>query len=115
MNVKFRDCQLFSETFAKHKAEIADKFKEFIKVKSTDPMAQFGAKDKHFNGAGNLSGFIHAHLTKDISLVYKRHGKNPTIIDLYAIASHAELGTGEPANMKQQKNISKKMDNQVLG
>ena len=112
MNVVFRYSPLFKETFAKHKQEIAGKFQEFVKRKTEDPMAPFSGKDRHFIGVGHLSGFIHAGLTKDISIVYKRHGKNPTVIDLYAIATHAELGTGEPANLKIQKSIGKKMNNQ---
>ena len=112
MNVVFRYSPLFKETFSKHKSQIAAKFQEFVKQKTDDPLAQFGSKDRHFTGDGHLSGFIHAGLTKDISIVYKRHGKNPTTIDLYAVATHAELGSGEPANLKIQKNMSKKMSNQ---
>ncbi len=112
--VKFRYCPLFRETFAKHRAAVESKFQDFIKLKSQDPLAQFGSKDRHFSGEGNLSGYIHAGLTHDISIVYKRHSKNPTIIDLYAVVTHDELGTGQPPNMKSQKNIAKKMASQDL-
>ena len=112
--VNFRYSELFLRTFAKHKHkdEVAKKFTDFIDLKTADPMASFGAKDRHFVGAGNLSGFIHAGLTYDISVVYKRHSKNPTVIDLYAVGTHDELGTGTPPNTKKQKAIAKQMNNQ---
>lgn len=83
-------------------------------VKSKDPMEKFGSKDQHFVGGGPLSAskLIHAHLTHDISLLYKRSGRNPTVIDLYAIVTHDELGTGQPPNLKLQKTIAKKVDGQ---
>ena len=111
MSVVFRECPLFKETLAKHKQTISGKLKDFIVQKSGDPMARFGSKDQHFQGGGPLkdSGLIHAHLTHDISLLYKRHSKNPTVIDLYAVLSHDELGTGQPANIKQQKKMTKVM------
>jgi mRNA-degrading endonuclease YafQ of YafQ-DinJ toxin-antitoxin module len=113
MTVKFRQCELFRQTLAKHKQEVSAKLQEFIKQKSADPMSRFGAKDQHFvAGVLRDSGLIHAHLTHDISILYKRHGKNPTLIDLYAIASHDELGTGQPANLKKQKSIVKVASNQ---
>ena len=114
--VVFRETPLFKETLAKHKQAIGGKLKEFIAVKSADPLAKFGGKDQHFISTGILvkTGLIHAHLTHDISILYKRSGKNPTYIDLYAIATHDELGTGQPANIKTQKNMTKKLIDQEV-
>ena len=113
MTTKFRYCELFKTTLKSH-PEAIDAFKKFITLKSSDPMAQFGAKDRHFSGDGQLPGYIHAGLTHDVSIVYKRSGKNPTILDLYAVLSHDELGTGQPANLKKQKSNSKQFGNQEL-
>lgn len=113
MKVKFRRSALFNETLAKHK-EVAGRLQEFIRQKSEDPMSRFGAKDQHFSSSGILqqTGLIHAHLTHDISILYKRHSKDPIIIDLYAILTHDELGTGQPPNLKQQKKMVKQLSSQ---
>ena len=112
--VKFRRSKLFNETLAKHK-EVAGKLAEFIKFKSEDPLGRFGKKDQHFiGGILKETGLIHAHLTGDISLLYKRSGKNPTYIDLVAVLSHDELGTGQPANLKQQKKMARTLDDQTF-
>lgn len=110
--VQFRRAPLFNQTLAKHK-EVAGKIEEFIKFKTGDPLGRFGKKDQHFIG-GILkdTGLIHTHLTGDISLLYKRSGKNPMIIDLIAVLTHDELGTGQPANMKQQKKMAKILSDQ---
>ena len=106
--VQFRRTKLFNQTLAKHK-EVAGKIEEFIKFKTDNPLGRFGKTDQHFVSGGVLAstGMIHTHLTGDISLLYKRSGKNPTIIDLVAVLTHDELGTGQPPNMKQQKKMAK--------
>ena len=105
--VKFRRSKLFNQTLAKHK-DVASKVAEFIKFKTDEPLGRFGKKDQHFvGGILKETGLIHAHLTGDISLLYRRSGKNPIVIDLIAIATHDELGTGQPPNMKQQKKMAK--------
>jgi len=113
LKVQFRRSKLFGETLAKHK-EVGAKLAEFVKFKSDDPLGRFGKKDQHFQGDGPLkaTGLIHAHLTQDISILYKRSGKDPMFMDLVAVLSHAELGTGDPANPKQQKKIAKVMIDQ---
>lgn len=113
--VLFRRCKLFNETLAKHK-EVSAKLAEFIKFKSDDPLGRFGKKDQHFTSGGILvsTGLIHTHLTGDISLLYKRSGKNPTYIDLVAVLTHDELGTGQPPNTKQQKKMVKVLSDQAF-
>lgn len=107
MNVKFRRSKLFNDTLAKHK-DVAGKVAEFIKFKTGEPLGRFGKKDQHFvGGILKETGLIHAHLTGDISLLYRRSGRDPIVIDLIAIATHDELGTGQPANLKQQKKMAK--------
>ena len=111
MKVLFRRSKLFTETFGKHK-EVAGKIVDFIKVKTDEPLGRFGKKDQHFvGGILKETGLIHAHLTGDISLLYKRSGRDPITIDLVAVLSHDELGTGQPANLKQQKKMAKTLSN----
>lgn len=113
--VIFRRSKMFNDTLAKHK-EVASKLSEFIKFKTDDPLARFGKKDQHFtsNGILQASGLIHTHLTGDISLLYKRSGKNPTYIDLVAVMTHDELGTGQPPNIKQQKKVLPQLQAQTF-
>jgi hypothetical protein len=115
MPVKFRTCQLFDNSLATH-SKVVDKLKAFMTSKSQNPIAPFGGNDKPFIAAGPISsimpGLKHAHLTSDISVVYRLHGDNPKILDLFIIASHAELGTGQPSNVKKQKHIAVKFSNQ---
>jgi mRNA-degrading endonuclease YafQ of YafQ-DinJ toxin-antitoxin module len=103
--VVFRRGSLFDRTLRAHSARVGARLEEFFRVKLQDPLARFGKLDQHFTGDGPLAktGLLHAHLTHDISLIYRRHGRAPTYIDLYAVASHDELGTGQPANRKRQK------------
>lgn len=113
--VQFRRCKLFDETLASHE-NVTAKLQEFISFKTNDPMGRFGKKDQHFTSGGILvqTGLIHAHLTGDISILYKRSGRNPTIIDLVAILSHDELGTGQPPNIKVQKAMVKTLNAQTF-
>lgn len=109
--VVFRRSQAFNDSMKKYK-DLAPKIADFIKVKSIDPMAKFGTKDQHFVGGGPLtaSGVIHVHLTHDLQLLYRRSGKNPTVIELLLVGSHDDFGTGQPANPKRQKTLAKQLD-----
>lgn len=87
---------------------------DFYKAKTENKLAPFGGSDKLFKGYGHFAGLRHAHLTQDLSIVYSLNGSNPTVIDLYGIFSHGELGTGQPANMNRQKSIAKKFGNMTF-
>lgn len=115
MKVIPRRCSFFNETLKRH-PEISKRLQEFLQFKAENPLARFGSKDEHFTGDGALktSSLIHAHLSRDISILYKRHGQNPIYLDLYAILSHQELGTGTPSSPKTQKKMVSKMDSQAF-
>lgn len=114
MKVKFRRCELFNKTLAKHK-NVAAKLAEFIQFKTADPMGRFGKKDQHFTaGPIKETGVIHCHLTGDVSILYYRSGRDPMLIDLVMIGSHDELGTGQPGNNKVQKQVIKAIDDQTF-
>lgn len=117
--VKFLRCDMFAETAAeKTRAypKLASKIAEFFKLKFQSPLQQFGSSDKPFKNEGNFTshvpGLRHAHLTHDIMIVYTISGRDPTLFKLYGIFSHDELGIGQPANIKIQKNMARRMSNQ---
>lgn len=101
----------FEKDLAKYGPQIGDKLKEFLKMKSDDPMSRFGAKDQHFTGGGPLgtAGVIHAHLNHDVQVLYRRSGKNPAKIELLRLGTHDDFGTGQPPNMKAQKTLAKQV------
>lgn len=109
-----RVCDLLLDTLKKHSG-VREKLASFLETKLANHMAGFGSKDAHFSGNGNFGGMgiglKHAHLTHDISVIYRIHG-NPPTIDLYGIFRHDESGTGQPPNMNRQKSLIKKISRQ---
>lgn len=117
--VAFRVSDLYKETLiskARAYPVVGQKMQDFRTFKSQNPLQPFGSSDKPFTGGGNFSvtvpGLRHAHLTHDIMVVYRISGRDPTLIDLYGIFSHDELGIGQPPNIKRQKAQAKRMSNQ---
>jgi mRNA-degrading endonuclease YafQ of YafQ-DinJ toxin-antitoxin module len=110
--VEFKKTKLFDKTFKGYKNQkvVIDKFKDFTKTKELNPSAQYGASDKPF--VGILAPYKHAHLSNDVSVIYSTSGKDPTVITLYALASHDETGTGQPSSPKLMNQFRSKLDNQ---
>jgi mRNA-degrading endonuclease YafQ of YafQ-DinJ toxin-antitoxin module len=115
-SVKITYGEMWKESLAlaaKDSPNILTKINEFIQFKQQDPLANFGNSDRNFTSSGIYKQFLpkarKAHLNLDISIVYELSGKNPTIIKLYGVFSHAQLGTGQPANIKRQKKMAKKI------
>jgi len=102
---------MYEESLASH-PEAAQKLSEFIASKMQNPIASWGASDKPFNPKGHYPGLRHAHLNRDLSIVYRLYGSNPHVIELYGVYNHAELGTDNPPNIKKQKNQSARFANQ---
>jgi len=106
----FRRSEPYKETYLARIApypSLRAKFRDFMEVKRNNPMQQFGSSDTSFISAGNLakavSGLRHAHITQDVSIVYKIAGNQ---IYLYGFYTHDELGTGNPASVPRQKSIA---------
>jgi len=117
----FRTCDLFRQSLADKilgEPRVLPKFEEFIKTKTLDPMKTFGSNDRPFIRDGFLKDavpgetLLHAHLDRDNSVVYSLSGRNPTVIKLYGVLNHADLGTGNPANIKKQRSIAVQFSNQ---
>ena len=81
-----------------------------MELKRANPNQAFGSSDKPFISSGFFSaavpGIRHAHLTFDLSIVYKVEGN---IITLYGFFTHDELGTGQPPNLRRQKGVSQQL------
>lgn len=116
MSVVFRRSSLYKDTYLsriKSNEKLKAKFRDFMEVKRTDPQQPFGSSDKSFIGAGNFAkavpGLRHAHITFDLSIVYKVVGNE---VYLYGFFTHDELGTGQPPNMNRQKSTATRFSNQ---
>lgn len=119
--VIFLNCEFFKETFIAKSTEnpvIDKKFREFKAYKLENPMANYGSSDEPYISQGplgkNIPGLKHAHLTRDISVMYTLSGNNPRVIKLYGIVNHKESGTGTPANINKQKSLAKRLVNQTF-
>lgn len=116
--VAFRRCQLYFDSLVTHK-RLTEKLNNFMSFKAGNPLSPFGGSDKKFASSGlyntTIPNLRHAHLSDDISIVYKVHSRNPTLIDLYGLFSHEELGTGNPSKANAQKTMSKRFSQQSFG
>lgn len=75
----------------------------------------FGDSDKKFKTTGNFGtvvpGISHAHLTHNLSVVYKIEDDK---LNIYGIYSHDDLGTGNPPNIQRQKQMATRWANMSL-
>lgn len=118
-NLVVKTSQLFTDTMADKLRgggkKIADRFNEFLQTKKNNPLQPFGKSDKPFASDGLIRNSIpnetllHAHLTHDISVVYSLSGKDPKVLKLYGVFTHDEMGTGQPANLRRQKQFSDRL------
>lgn len=119
--VQFQTGPLFDQTWrnrSENNASLRNKLEQFVKVKSQDPTASFGASDKPFKSGGFFTNAIpklrHAHLTHDLSLVYMLEGGTDPVIRLYGVFSHDDLGTGNPPNKNRQRNMAAQFSGQTF-
>lgn len=107
--VRFVGADTYFETLRKYHKENNDQalaaLKNFIEFKRANPLQQAGGKDRPYIGSGPLSGYIHAGLTRDISIVYTISGRDPHVIKLFGLYTHQDTGTGTPG----RPNLSKVM------
>lgn len=97
----------------KDKPNILQKIKEFRDIKQENPLAAFGTNDGTFIPGGIYKSYLpkarKAHLTQDHSIIYELSGRDPTVVKLYGVFTHAALGTGNTPNPKIQKNMAKRL------
>lgn len=109
--ITFKRSKLFNKTFEKTEQQVKKKFADFVDWKSKNPTQPFGGSDYAFSSKSVLGGYWHAHLTRDMSLIYRFENG---VFYLYGIFSHRDLGTGTPPNPQKQKQAVQKLDNQVF-
>ena len=117
--VVFKKTQSYADSIADKIAAtpgLQAKIDAFIAAKTADKMQAVGGSDTPFISAGPIGrampGLRHAHLTRDLSMVYTISGSKPSVITLYGVFRHAETGTGTPANVNKQKSFGKYLSNQ---
>ena len=117
--VVFKKTQSFNDSVPNKLANtpgLQAKFDAFITCKTADKMQSFGSSDTPFLSVGPIGkampGLRHAHLNRDLSVLYTISGSRPSVITLYGIFSHAETGTGTPGNPNKQKSLGKYLSNQ---
>lgn len=119
MNVVYEICPLFVESVTAAKARfpnIVEMVKDFRQFKSANPLAPYGYKDLSLSPDGSFNVEVpkirHAALASDLRIWYTISGKNPNIIRLYGVFSHADSGTGDPPARNVQRKLAKKMAKQ---
>lgn len=115
-SVVFEVGPLWEQSFDRAKKiypQIAQKIQEFRDLKKNNPLDLFGSNDKNFVSGGVFKNALpkarKAHLTQDISIIYELSGRNPTNIKLYGVFTHEDMGTGQPPNIKIQRNLAKRL------
>lgn len=105
--VQFVGADTYFATLKKYESDpqVLQALRNFIAFKRENPLQQAGGKDRPYIGSGPLAGYIHAGLTRDISIVYTISGRDPHVIKLFGIYTHQDTGTGTPG----RPNLSKVM------
>ena len=106
--------------FSDQKDRIKLELRKFIDFKNSSPAngsvpgvySGFGDRDKRFRTKGKfgnkIDGISHAHLTHNISIVYLIDN---SVLYLYGIYSHDDIGTGSPANINRQEQMATRWAN----
>ena len=113
----FRRCDSYKETYftkVRPYSAIRSKFRDFMELKRWNPTEPFGKSDKLFVGTGffikSVPNLKHAHITQDLSIVYKLDGGT---IWLYGFYTHDDLGTGRSENRRIQDVMATKIANKT--
>jgi hypothetical protein len=56
----------------------------------------------------------YAHLNNDLVLFYEIEGRDPTVIKLYGVFSHDDIGIGQPGNIRKQKSLIQQLSHQRI-
>lgn len=122
-SVKFQEGPMWIESLLsalKDTPGVIKKIEDFKIAKENNPLAPYGSKDMSMAGVSGspyskyLPKARKAHLTPDISIIYELSGRNPTVIKLYGVFTHADLGTGQPVNPKRSEKMAKRLAREEL-
>lgn len=108
--------------YSNQRALILRKLGDFLRFKVASPYngsapdgTKFGDTDKKFKAGGRFSdkidGISHAHLTHDISIVYRIVGDS---LYLYGVYTHDAMGTGTPPSTARQLQATARWSNSTF-
>ena len=111
-NVKIIKSSSFEKSYKKilRNPQVIKAMNNFIKSKTNDPTKRVGNSDYPFTGNNILGGTMHCALSRDISVIYLVHGRNPAELHLIEIGSHRDFGTGTPSNQNKIKSLAKRIN-----
>lgn len=106
--VRFVGSDTYFATLKKYESDpqVLQALRNFIDFKRQNPLQQAGGKDRPYVGNGPLAGYVHAGLTRDISIVYTISGRDPHVIKLFGIYTHQDTGTGTPGRPNLSKVVA---------
>lgn len=112
-NVEIWYSSLYLDSIRDKPQSVVDRLELFIQTKKENPTASFSNRDAPFNSKGPYGRLIpklrHAHLNLDVSVVYKVEGSKPTILKIFGLWTHDELGTA--GNPRVEKQMATKIKN----
>lgn len=111
MSVQFKSSNKFWDLFKKYKIK-PDELRSFTDAKEADPLLPYGGRDYAYRG-GALAATktSHALLRKDMYIIYRVSGRDPTVVYLYGFTNHEDSGTGSPPKQNKQQTFAKQLDN----
>lgn len=110
MQPQTRTCDLYYETKKKY-PELEKKLKTFVAFKLSNVNQPFSKADYQFDGDSALGKkqinmvLRHAHMSQDVSIVYRIHHDTGFFLDLYGLFTHEDIGRkGSPKDKTRMAN-----------
>lgn len=116
MTVMVHPSPVFLENLEKirvagNNASINRKIEDFIRFKVNNPLERFNNSDRAFSADGVYGNLRlrKAHVSDDLSIIYSIRGDVPKHLQLLAVMSHSQLGTGTPSNIRRQQQVARRL------
>lgn len=116
MTVMVHPSPVFLENLEKirlagNSASINRKIEDFIRFKFHNPLERFNNSDRAFSADGVYGNLRlrKAHVSDDLSIIYSIRGDVPKHLELLAVMSHSQLGTGTPSNIRRQQQVARRL------
>jgi len=116
MTVMVHPSPVFLENLEKirvagNNASINRKIEDFIRFKCHNPLERFNNSDRAFSADGVYGNLRlrKAHVSDDLSIIYSIRGDVPKHLQLLAVMSHSQLGTGTPSNIRRQQQVARRL------
>ena len=119
--VEFRKSSIFDQTVANKSQQAPNllaKISSFVDAKSLNPLQPWGSRDKPFGAKGpigmSMPKLRYAHINNDLIIFYEMEGRDPTVIKLYGVFSHDDVGIGQPGSISKQKSLIQQLRHQRI-